>query len=150
MSTEAATSDALAYSLDDQVGHLLRRAYQSACANLAARIGEHDLTPMQMATLARLWEYGEVSQNRLGRLVAMEPANIHGLVGRLAKRGLVASRPDPSDRRRLLLRLTMAGRRLFETIIPLFHASTAATLAPLDAKEAALLRDLLRRIAEHH
>ena len=118
------------------MGFLLRRAYQRACANLTERIGDYDLTPMQLATLARLWEHGEVSQNRLGRLVAMEPANIHGLARRLAKRGLIAARADPADRRRLLLRLTPAGRRLFADIIPLSHASTAATLAPLDAREA--------------
>jgi hypothetical protein len=65
-----------AYRLEDQVGFLLRRAYQRASSNLVERIGPYDLTAPQFATLARLYERGALSQNLLGRLVAMEPANI--------------------------------------------------------------------------
>lgn len=143
VATETARDD---YRLDDQIGHLLRRAYQVAGANLAARLERHALTPMQFAVLARLRERAPVSQNLLGRLVAMEPANIRDVVLRLKKRGLVRAERDRGDRRLILLSLTPAGAALVATLLPLSRESTAATLRPLHAREAELLRDLLRRV----
>jgi DNA-binding MarR family transcriptional regulator len=135
------------YRLDDQIGHLLRRAYLVASANLTARLERHALTPMQFAVLARLRERAPVSQNLLGRLVAMEPANIRDVVLRLKKRGLVHAERDSADRRLILLSLSTAGAALVETLLPLSRESTAATLRPLNAREGEVLRDLLRRVA---
>lgn len=135
------------YRLDDQIGHLLRRAYQAASANLSARLEPHGLTPMQFAVLARLHERAPVSQNLLGRLVAMEPANIRDVVMRLKKRGLVRAARDGGDRRLILLSLSAAGAALVDKLLPLSRDSTAATLRPLNVREGELLRDLLRRIA---
>src|SRR5258708_12623220 len=100
-STEVAAAAARvepAYRLDDQVGFLLRRAYQRASSNLIDRIGPYDLTAPQFATLARLYERGTLSQNLLGRLVAMEPANIRNFVLRLKNRPLTMTRPPPHAR----------------------------------------------------
>ena len=55
------------YRLEEQVGFLLRRAQQRHTAIFAARIGKHQLTPTQFATLAKIHDEGTVSQNRLGR-----------------------------------------------------------------------------------
>lgn len=144
MSTEAEA----AFRLDDQIGFLLRRAYQRASANLTEQLAGHDLTAPQFATLARLYECGAVSQNRLGRLVVMEPANIRDVVQRLLKRGLVETESDPEDKRQLLVRLSAAGRTLTQDLLPLQMDSTARTLAPLEPKERRILCDLLRRLAE--
>jgi DNA-binding MarR family transcriptional regulator len=136
------------YRLEDQVGFLLRRAYLRASSNLVARIGPYDLTAPQFATLARLYERGTLSQNLLGRLVAMEPANIRDVVLRLKKRRLVTSRRDPDDARLNLVSLTPSGRSLIEELIPIELECTALTLAPLNAKEKRILYDLLERLAE--
>ena len=150
-STKAAAAVAApaepAYRLEDQVGFLLRRAYQRASSNLVDRIGPHDLTAPQFATLARLYERGTLSQNLLGRLVAMEPANIRDVVLRLKKRRLVTSRRDPDDARLNLVSLTPSGRSLIEELIPIEVECTALTLAPLNAKEKQILYDLLERLA---
>lgn len=138
---------AAAYRLEDQVGFLLRRAYQRASANLTEKIGEFELTPPQFATLARLHEQGRVSQNQLGRLVAMEPANIRDVVQRLKKRGLVATERDTGDGRLLVVRLTRAGAALVRRLLPVEVACTARTLAPLKPAERRVLYDLLRRLA---
>ncbi|MBR0871369.1 MarR family transcriptional regulator [Bradyrhizobium tropiciagri] len=136
------------YRLEDQVGFLLRRAYQRASSNLVERIGAHDLTAPQFATLARLYERGALSQNLLGRLVAMEPANIRDVVLRLKKRRLVTTGRDPTDRRLILIDLTAAGVALVEQLIPIEIACTAKTLARLDATQKRQLYDLLGRLAE--
>jgi len=134
------------YRLDDQIGFQLRRAYQRAGANLASRVAAYDLTVPQFSVLARLYERGRVSQNLLGRLVVMEPANIRDVVLRLRKRGLIRTEKDTSDRRLILLSLTHAGSSLFGTLRLLQAESSAETLAPLGHAERILLLSLLRRI----
>ena len=134
------------YRLDDQVGHLLRRAYQRASGHLAARIRGIDLTPVQHATLIRLWEFGPLSQNQLGRLVAMPPANIHSLVRRLEARGLLRRDPSPKDKRLLTVSLTDEGRKMAASLVPLDAASTEDALKPLDQKERDALYAILKKM----
>jgi DNA-binding MarR family transcriptional regulator len=136
-----------AYRLEDQVGFLLRRAYQRASSNLIDRIGPYDLTAPQFATLARLHERGTLSQNLLGRLVAMEPANIRDVVLRLKKRRLIMTRRDPEDGRLILVSLTSAGSSLLEKLLPIEIECTARTLAGFSASEKKLLYEMLDRLA---
>jgi DNA-binding MarR family transcriptional regulator len=134
------------YRLDDQVGHLLRRAYQRASGQLASRIRVYDLTPVQHATLIRLWEMGSLSQNQLGRVVAMPPANIHSLVRRLEARGLMRRDPSDRDKRLLTVSLTEEGRKLAEELIPLDAASTEAALKMLNQAERDALYAILKKL----
>ena len=136
------------YRLDDQIGFQMRRAYQRASANLTAQLAGFNLTPAQFSTLAKLYERGRISQNLLGRLVAMEPPNIRDVVLRLRKRGLIRAESDTADKRLILLSLTASGSALFETLQPLSTRSTAETLAPLRYSERRVLLDLLRRVAD--
>ncbi len=150
-STKAVAAAALAepaYRLEDQVGFLLRRAYQRASSNLIERIGPYELTAPQFATLARLYERGTLSQNLLGRLVAMEPANIRDVVLRLKKRRLIMTRPDKEDGRLILVSLTASGLSLVEKLLPIEIECTSRTLAALNANEKRLLYDLLGRLAD--
>jgi MarR family transcriptional regulator, lower aerobic nicotinate degradation pathway regulator len=134
------------FKLDDQIGHLLRLAYQSASGHFARRLRPYDLKPQQFATLLRLRELGATSQNRLGEAVGMPRANIHKMVERLAARGLITATPDPDDARRRRVELTASGRRLVARLIPLDEASTEDALAALSAGERQTLYRLLRRM----
>ncbi len=132
------------YRLDAQVGFLLRKANQRHLAIFAQHIG--DLTPPQFAALAKLSEVGETSQNQLGQMVAMDTATIKGVIDRLKARGLVALADHDSDRRRIVVGLTPAGRATVETLLAKAEAVTAQTLAPLSGREAATLARLLEKI----
>ena len=132
------------YRLDDQVGFLLRRASQRHLSLFTGAIPE--LTSMQFATLAKLGEAGALSQNALGRLTAMDAATIKGVVDRLGKRGLVKTENDKTDRRRTIVSLTDAGRRMLQTLEARASRVTAETLAPLSSSEQALFLHLLRKL----
>src|SRR5260370_28849105 len=136
------------YRLEDQVGFLLRRAYLRASSNLVARIGPYDLTAPQFATLARLYERGTLSQNLLGRLVAMEPANIRDVVLRLKKRRLIMTRRAPDDGRLILVSLTTSGMVLVTKLLPIQIECTAKTRAARNADTKKLLDELLGRLAD--
>ena len=144
----AASPDLNDYRLDDQIGPLLRRAYQRACSNLSARLDGHRVTPIQYSTLVRLWEYGAVSQNRLGRLLEIKSGNMHGVVRRLQERELVATAQDPDHRGRVLLKLSRTGLQLVKSSIPLSRQATADTLAPLSSSEQKQLFHLMRLLID--
>lgn len=142
----ATPDDKPSYRLEEQVGFLLRRAQQRHTAIFAARIGKNQLTPTQFATLAKIFDEGTVSQNRLGRLTAMDPATMQGVIARLLDRGFIARTADPDDRRRAILRLTDAGRTAFLDAAPNGKVISKETLAPLDAKERATFLRLLAKL----
>lgn len=133
------------YRLTEQVGYSLRRANQRHVAIFSRFIG--NLTPTQFAALARLFECGPLSQNKLGRLTAMDSATIKGVVERLRQKGLIASRLDINDRRLRLVELTTAGEAAFRKAHDQALLARVETLAPLSAKEAAQFEVLLAKLA---
>jgi MarR family transcriptional regulator, lower aerobic nicotinate degradation pathway regulator len=135
------------YRVEDQVGFLLRRASQRHTAIFAEAMVEADLTPTQFTALVKVVERGQVTQNLLGRLAAMDPATIQGVVRRLIDRGLVARADDPLDRRTIVLAATEAGAALMGRAVVAARRITETTLEPLSAEERAALTSLLRRIA---
>ncbi len=132
--------------LDEQSGHLIRRAHQRACSILLSEMEDEQLTPAQSFALARLYEKGRLSQNHLGRLAAMDPATIQGVVRRLCDRGLIVRVPDPADRRRINLSLTGAGDGLARRLIKRVARADRAFLRPLSRQERELFLGLLRRL----
>lgn len=135
------------YVLEDQVGYLLRRAYQRATALFGEMMTPFGLTPTQFAALTQIHKQGEVSQNQLGRLTAMDPATSQGVIRRLIEQGMVARRDDDQDRRRFQLSLTPAGRQLIEAAMIMGPKVSAATLEPLSARERTIFLALLKRLA---
>jgi MarR family transcriptional regulator, lower aerobic nicotinate degradation pathway regulator len=133
------------YVLDAQVGFLMRVAMQRHTAIFMARM-EAGLTQTQFAALAKLVEVGPCSQNHLGRLIYLDAATIKGVVDRLRARGLVTTCHDPADRRRRAIALTEAGRQTTVTAVAAATEITAATLAPLTAKQARTLVRLLEKL----
>lgn len=134
------------FSIDNQVGYLLRCAFQKANGFTADRIRPYDLTNVQFSTMARLLEHGPLSQNQLGRLVTMPPANIHSLVGRLKKQGLVNTDRDPADKRLILISLSTKGRNLVKKLIPLDLQSAGDALASLNKSEQKVFLKLLKKM----
>lgn len=132
------------YQLSDQVGYNMRRAYQRHVAIFSRLVD--DVTPTQLAVLARLYEKGPLSQNKLGRLTAMDSATIKGVVERLRGKGLTLSRPDPKDQRLRLVELTSEGRTLFRKAHEQALRARSETLAPLTDAEAAHFESLLAKL----
>lgn len=135
------------YNLEDQVGHLMRRANQRHAAIFFEGLNDQQLTAMQFAVLVKISDEEEVSQNRLGRLAAMDPATVQGVVRRLKERALIDARPDPDDRRRSLWRLSKAGKSLVIATIPIAEQITERTLGPLSKSERNTFLALLRKLS---
>lgn len=132
------------YQLNAQVGFNLRRANQRHVAIFQKHVD--GLTPTQFAALARVHELGPLSQNKLGRLTAMDSATIKGVVERLLSKKLVTLNPDPNDKRLRLVSLTTAGRDLIIAATDQALAARAETLSPLSDEEAAQLEALIAKL----
>ena len=139
-------SVAKSYVLEDQVGFILRRVHQHATEVFNQVMDGHDLTPTQFAALAKLHDLGEASQNQLGRLIAMDPATMFGVAGRLAKRGLLRQSLDPDDARLVILQLTDEGRALVEAMKSRGGDVSRRTLSRLTREEAETLCRLLGKV----
>jgi DNA-binding MarR family transcriptional regulator len=73
----------------------------------------HDELPMpETSALVRLERGGPTTSADLARLEQISPQGMGATVARLEERGLIERRPDPGDRRRVLLSVTEAGGRV--------------------------------------
>ncbi|PHK95141.1 MarR family transcriptional regulator [Pseudoroseomonas rhizosphaerae] len=134
------------YSLDESVGHLLRRAHQRHASLFQDRGAIGGLTSTQFATLLKLGELGRATQNALGRAVALDPATIQGVVARLRDRGLVDVARDPLDRRTVVLSLAPAGETVLAEAMVQGRRANEQLLAPLAPEERRALIRLLHRL----
>ncbi len=132
------------YRLEDQIGFKLRLANQRHVEIFAAEMP--DLTPRQFAVMAKLLDEGTLSQNHLGRLVAMDAATTKGVVERLARKGLIATIPSPTDRRRVEISLTGAGRAHMQGAVATAARISERTARNLSPRELARLLALLDKL----
>ncbi len=135
------------FLVEDHIGFLLRRAHQRHVALFLEIAGHHGLTPTQFAALFKAVEVGKVTQNLLGRLTAMDPATIQGVVRRLIARSLLCRTVDPMDRRTAVLAPTEEGIALIARTVGCVWRAHDAALAPLSAPEQTQLKALLRKLA---
>ena len=132
------------YQLEDQVGYKLRLASQRHLEIFSRHLP--DMTPTQFSILVRLRDVGEVSQNQLGRLVAMDAATTKGVISRLIDRGMVQSRQDGADLRRLQISLTIEGHAKVQAAVDQAGIITKETTENLTKRELARLLTLLDKL----
>ncbi|WP_349369002.1 MarR family winged helix-turn-helix transcriptional regulator [Salinarimonas sp.] len=143
----AQAADDPSFRLETQVGHLLRRAHQRNTEIFNAVMGRFSVTPTQFAALVALLDRGPTPQNQLGRLTAMDPATIFGVVGRLMKRGYVRQSPVVDDARLVAISLTEEGEAAARAMRAVGEEVSTRTLDPLTPREAKTLLALLRKLS---
>lgn len=135
------------FRLETQVGHLMRRAHQRNTEIFNAVMGRFSVTPTQFAALVTLLDRGPTPQNQLGRLTAMDPATIFGVVGRLMKRGYVRQSPVVDDARLVAISLTEEGEAAARAMRAVGEEVSTRTLEPLTPRQAKTLIALLRKLS---
>jgi len=82
----------------------------------------------------------------LSRRMLVTAGNITGLVDRAERDGVVARRPDASDRRLVRVHLTPRGQRLARELIPAHAARLSTLFKGLDVGERRELRRLAGKL----
>lgn len=107
---EVGDSDAAVDELADAVTALVR-TWRSA----GRRLPEGMHSTLAMLQLTALLDGGEHRLGEIAELRGVDQSVVSRQVGELQARGLVCRRPDPSDGRASLVRLTPDGHRLLDT-----------------------------------
>lgn len=102
-----------------------------------------DLTLQQAELLVQL-DTESKSFGELARLLGCDKSNMTGMADRLARRGLLERRTDPTDRRITKPALTDAGTELADRIRKDFGAAIAQRCANLSSTD----QDQLTRLAD--
>jgi len=120
-----------------------RRLAREADARLRT---EAHVSASQAAVLFLLLRRGERRMGEIGELLALNPPAVTGLIGRMAKAGLVEKRSCSDDRRGAMVSLSEAGRQAGEIADAILKDYNAALSERLGA-EADRVYDALSVLA---
>jgi len=126
----------------EQLGSIGGRVVARLVRQLEAALDPLDLSLPQYRLLGFLAE-GETASSRLASTMAVSPPSVTSVVDGLVARGLVERGSDASDRRRLPLVLTAAGRELLGRADAAVGARLEEILEHLDDRRATAARTSL-------
>jgi MarR family transcriptional regulator, lower aerobic nicotinate degradation pathway regulator len=129
---------------------LLKRLGMSAKEQSLDAYTETGLHPYHHAVLLVLDEGLRETQGAIAEALGYDKGQLVGLLDELEDAGLVERQRDPNDRRRQIVRMTPAGRRMLGRLRRLSSRLEDEFLSPLDPAEREQLHALLLRLAEHH
>jgi DNA-binding MarR family transcriptional regulator len=122
--------------LSNRISDAIARAYRE-------RFG---LGVTEWRVMAVLGRYPGLAAGAVAQRTAMDKVAVSRAVARLLARGLLARDTHGGDRRRSVLALSPAGRRVHDQVVPLALAYERELLGPLDPAERATLARLLSRL----
>lgn len=134
------------YQVTQQVGHLLRRAYQRHVAIFQQAIPDSQLTTPQFVTLCAVRDAGACSLNEIVAVTSIDQATARGVVERLASRSLLAIAEDAKDKRKLSISLSAEGQRFLDQIIAVAEKISQQTFGKLNQAECVALVYLLDKM----
>lgn len=150
-SETALAADGAMRGLYRRPGFLIRRAHQISSALFVRECQAFDVTPTQYGVLYALEHCPAIDQATLAFLVRFDRSTTAMVVGLLEDRGLVERRTDLADRRRRVLTLSVAGRKLLADVVPLAGVAVEQLMRPLSAAERdlvmAMFDDIVARLA---
>ncbi|MBD3176591.1 MAG: MarR family transcriptional regulator [Armatimonadia bacterium] len=109
---------------------------------------EHDLSIGRFMVLMTLTVLGRdgLAPSEIAERAQVTRATVTGLIDGLEADGLVERRPSIDDRRRILVQLTPAGRRLMGRLLPKHMERMTRVMQALTLEEARELRDFATRM----
>lgn len=88
----------------------------------------------------------ELSPTQLFKGLMLSSAGITSRLDRLERRGFVKRKPDPDDRRGVLVELTDAGREVLDEAVSANSGGEKELLSKLTKQEQKALADLLKKL----
>ncbi len=132
--------------IEKNIGFLLAKAYQRACAIFKEEFEGYDLTPQQFALLSFLWQQDGLSQAELSGKSQIDRTTMGGLIDRLEEEGLVRRLPHPDDRRAYRICLTDKGKGIEDELCTIACKARDRFIARLSEQEHETVRELLGKL----
>lgn len=135
-------------SVGDEILRALRRILRRVTLHSRQIHRETKLTLPQVLTLRALGEMqsGRTTQVGLSRALGLSQPTITGIVDRLERSGLVKRERSTSDRRKVEVSLTDAGRARLESLPTPMQEQFIARMMELSIEERAALLQSLNRV----
>jgi DNA-binding MarR family transcriptional regulator len=119
----------------------LERSVEAALEKHGLTLGQFDI----LATLRRHGKKGGLTPTQLLESVMLSSGGMTARLDALAQAGYIARKPNPDDRRMVVIELTSKGRRTIDHATKTRFAEAKDSLPPLNDVEMAALTGLLRR-----
>lgn len=137
----------IGYALEEHNAHLIRLAHQRGTALFQKAFEGYGITPTQVAVLATLLRHGDLPQNRIGKVTAIDTATLSPLLKRLETLGLTKRVVSEQDQRVNLIQLTPKGYDYTFEVLPISQGVSEELLAPLNQRDRKRFIELLKKIA---
>lgn len=118
----------------------LEHAIESCSKQMARRIG---ITFQQRTVLRFVGRFPGITAGKLAETLHIDPGTLSSTLARLEARRLLQRRPDPKDRRRILLGLTRKGRALDVPEAGTVESAVKAALARLRVEQVSTAENVL-------
>ncbi|MFE6161829.1 MarR family winged helix-turn-helix transcriptional regulator [Streptomyces sp. NPDC056486] len=125
------------------VSHVISRVarlHRNAAGKVLRKVG---LYPGQEFVMMYLWDSGPARQSDIIKAVGLDPSTVTKMLQRLEQAGHVQRRPDPDDRRGVLVEATETSCGLLTDVELAWGDLEDQTLAGLDETDRAELTRLL-------
>lgn len=128
---------------------LLLQTASSILSMTALQTARRGTSPGRLSILIQLRLHAKegLSPWKLAEAVGATRAAITGLVDGLESSGFIERRADPVDRRSIKIRLTLAGRKFLDSIMPERCRRISALMSGLNENERKTLSRLLKKIS---
>ena len=126
------------------IGRVMRRVYNY----YDRRLSPFDLTVSQYFVFNALWMGDGITFVELGERVSLDTSTLTGIVDRMERNGFVERRPNPEDRRSVLVFLTDKARELGPRILKFADELDDSLRRPFSQKEIGTFERVLMSLSE--
>ncbi|MGR6430582.1 MarR family winged helix-turn-helix transcriptional regulator [Rhizobium sp. PAMB 3182] len=119
------------------------RACQLMQQVLTRALADLDIKPPHLDILANLYRHDGLTQQELARKLLVGRSNMSMLLPQMEKRGLIARKGDPRDKRVLRLSLTEHGRETAEKALKIQTEVIDRTLSPTPIEQCLQLAEVM-------
>src|SRR5690606_3590493 len=133
---------------DSDLSEALMHASRALRRRWWTALEDWELSPHQARALRTVCAQEGARLSEVAGKLRIAPRSATEVVDSLEERGLVERRPDPADRRAVLVVATEAGRETYAVTDHARHAAAAEFFGRLTAGEREQLATLLRRLLD--
>jgi len=126
---------------------LFSRITRQLIAEEAPILAKHDVSMWEYSVLYCLARRDAETQTALASAIGYDKTRLIRVLDALQDRDLIERRPDSTDRRAHIVRLTKAGTRRFTAVQSDIRRMEERALSQLSSSESSALRSTLNRLA---
>ncbi len=126
------------------LGRVMRRVYN----HYDQRLLPFGLTSPQYFVFNALWMGDGISIGELGERVSLDTSTLTGIIDRMERNDYVERKPNPGDRRSVLVFLTPKARKVGPRILEFADELDATLKQPFSQEEMDVFERVLKSLAE--